>query len=180
VASNRGGESATIIGRWLRARRNRDRMVIATKVGRLNTLKGLSAATIQTGAEASLRRIAVERVDLCYAHADDPETPLEETLLAFDGTAVESVRAGAAGRYLDARGQRVLDALRQVGEAHGCAMAAVAVAWLLADATIPAAIAGTRTMEQLAVCFRPSICGSLKRNTRFCASTEPPQRTQRE
>ena len=94
---NSGGESETIIGKWLKARKNRNQMVIATKVGMLPGLTGLSASTIQTAAENSLRRLQTDRIDLYYAHEDDPATPLGETLLAFDSL----VRSGKV-RYIAA------------------------------------------------------------------------------
>jgi aryl-alcohol dehydrogenase-like predicted oxidoreductase len=84
VPGNAGGESETILGRWMAARRNRDRMVVATKVGKLAGLDDLSAKTIRTAAENSLRRLGTDHIDLYYAHADDPSTPLAETLGAFD------------------------------------------------------------------------------------------------
>ncbi|HEY0791902.1 MAG TPA: aldo/keto reductase [Chthoniobacterales bacterium] len=99
-----GGESETIIGRWLKARGNRDQMVIATKVGMLSKLSGLSAKTIRAGAEASLQRLQTDHIDLYYAHADDPDTPLEETLGAFDSLVREGkVRYIAASNYSAAR-----------------------------------------------------------------------------
>jgi aryl-alcohol dehydrogenase-like predicted oxidoreductase len=85
-----GSESETIIGRWMLARANRDWLVIATKVGMAPGLSGLGGATIRAAAEASLKRLQVEHIDLYYAHRDDPGTPLEETLGAFD----ELVRSG--------------------------------------------------------------------------------------
>jgi aryl-alcohol dehydrogenase-like predicted oxidoreductase len=78
---NSGGESETIIGDWMAARGNRDAIVVATKVG---SDGGLSAESIRRCAEASLRRLRTDRIDLYYSHFDDPETPLEETLGAFD------------------------------------------------------------------------------------------------
>ena len=90
VPGNSGGESETIIGRWLKARGNRDRMVIATKVGALPGMDNLAPSTIRLGAEASLRRLGIDHIDLYYAHVDDPDTPLAETLAAFDTL----VRAG--------------------------------------------------------------------------------------
>jgi aryl-alcohol dehydrogenase (NADP+) len=89
---NQGGESEAIIGRWLAARRNRDDVILATKVGRKPGLEGLAPATIRTAVADSLRRLQTDHVDLLYAHADDPQTPLEETLGAFG----ELVQAGAA------------------------------------------------------------------------------------
>ncbi|MEV4536613.1 aldo/keto reductase [Asanoa sp. NPDC049518] len=90
VAGNSGGESETIIGRWMKARGCRDRMVISTKVGALPGLDNLKAQTIRKAVEGSLRRLQVDHIDLYYAHVDDPHTPLEETLAAFDAL----VRAG--------------------------------------------------------------------------------------
>jgi aryl-alcohol dehydrogenase-like predicted oxidoreductase len=87
---NSGGESETIIGEWLAARGNRDDMVIATKVGSWPERPGLSRANITAAVEDSLRRLQTDRIDLYYAHRDDPETAQEETLDAFDGL----VRAG--------------------------------------------------------------------------------------
>ena len=88
---NSGGESETLIGRWLAARGNRDRFVVATKVGRHPERKSLRAETIRQAAEDSLRRLQTDRIDLYYAHGDDdPDIPLDETLGAFD----ELVHAG--------------------------------------------------------------------------------------
>ncbi|WP_033436475.1 aldo/keto reductase [Saccharothrix sp. NRRL B-16314] len=85
-----GGESETIIGKWLASRGNRDGIVVATKVGMLRGADDLKAATIERSAEDSLRRLGVDHIDLYYAHRDDPGTPQEETLAAFD----RLVRAG--------------------------------------------------------------------------------------
>ncbi|MCP2166194.1 aldo/keto reductase [Goodfellowiella coeruleoviolacea] len=90
VPGNSGGESETVLGNWMAARGNRDHIVIATKVGRWPQRPGLSAANIKAAAEDSLRRLRTDHIDLYYAHSDDPDTPLEETLAAFD----ELVRAG--------------------------------------------------------------------------------------
>ncbi|MFC4531204.1 aldo/keto reductase [Sphaerisporangium dianthi] len=90
VPGNSGGESETIIGRWLKARGCRDRMVIATKVGALPGLADLAPETIRRAAEDSLRRLGTDHIDLYFAHVDDPGTPLAETLAAFDAL----VRAG--------------------------------------------------------------------------------------
>jgi aryl-alcohol dehydrogenase-like predicted oxidoreductase len=82
VPGHAGGESETIIGEWMAARGNRDQMIVATKVGGYGD--GLAPETIHAHAEDSLRRLRTDRIDLYYAHFDDPETPLEETLAAFD------------------------------------------------------------------------------------------------
>ena len=87
---NSGGESETIIGRWMASRGNRDSIVVATKVGSLPTRPGLAAANIRAAVEDSLRRLRTDRIDLYWAHRDDPDTPQEETAAAFD----ELVRAG--------------------------------------------------------------------------------------
>lgn len=97
VPGNQGGESESLIGRWLTSRGRRQQTIIATKVGQATGLKGLSAATIHAGADASLRRLGVECIDLYFAHIDDAATPLEETLAAFDAL----VKAGKV-RYIAA------------------------------------------------------------------------------
>jgi aryl-alcohol dehydrogenase-like predicted oxidoreductase len=82
--------SETIIGEWFAARGRRDDVVLATKVGSLASRKGLSGANIAAAVDDSLRRLQTDRIDLYWAHQDDPDTPQEETLAAFDGL----VRAG--------------------------------------------------------------------------------------
>ncbi len=78
------GSSEEIIGRWIAARGNRAQLVIATKVGMLPELGGLSAETIRRAIDGSLQRLGIDTVDLYYAHADDLQTPLEETLSTFN------------------------------------------------------------------------------------------------
>ncbi|MFD8375657.1 aldo/keto reductase [Streptomyces sp. NPDC059688] len=90
VEGNSGGESETIIGKWVKARGNRDDVVIATKVSQHPEYQGLSAATIKAAADASLRRLGTDRIDLYYTHFDKPEVPVEEIIGALD----ELVRAG--------------------------------------------------------------------------------------
>jgi aryl-alcohol dehydrogenase-like predicted oxidoreductase len=80
---NSGGESETILGKWLEQRKLRDRMIIATKVGMHSQLKGLSARTILSAAENSLKRLRTDYIDLYYAHIDDENTALEVLLLFF-------------------------------------------------------------------------------------------------
>jgi aryl-alcohol dehydrogenase-like predicted oxidoreductase len=227
------GRSETIIGRWMADRGNRDRIVVATKVGGgRGPVRSLSAETIEREAHASLERLQTDRIDLYYAHFDDPDTPLEESVRAFDalvraGTVrhigasnyapdrltaalelqrelglaeftvlqphynlverdverallpvadawdlavlpyyalakgfltgkyragsepVESPRAEAAGAYLDGGGAAVLEALDEVAAAHETSVAAVALAWLLAQPRVAAPIASARTTEQL-------------------------------
>lgn len=81
VPGHVGGESETLLGEWIARRGGTGSVGIATKVG---FDAGLSARTIETAVDASLRRLGVDTIDLYYAHKDDPETPLEETLAAFD------------------------------------------------------------------------------------------------
>ena len=102
VSGNEGGESEAIIGRWLASRGGHDDIVIATKVGMAGGVhpKGLARDQVLRGAEGSLRRLGVPRIDLYYAHEDDPETPLAETLAAF-GELIDQgvVGAIAASNY---------------------------------------------------------------------------------
>ena len=85
VPGNRGGESETIIGKWMKLRGNRASVVIATKVGSEidREKKGLSKSYVLRAAEDSLRRLQTEYIDLYQTHRDDPETPVEETLEAY-------------------------------------------------------------------------------------------------
>ncbi len=227
------GASEKIVGRWMADRGNRDQLVVATKVGGgKGAVRSLSAETIATEADASLERLQTDRIDLYYAHFDDEETPLEETLRAFDalvragsvrnvaasnysperltaalecqrenglaeftvlqphynlverdfegtllpvadawdlavlpyyalakgfltgkyrpgGEAVDSRRAERAKAYLDDGGAVVLEALDEVAAAHDTTVAAVALAWLLAQPRVVAPIASARTTGQL-------------------------------
>ena len=233
VAGNLGGESEEIIGRWMEHRGNRDQIVLATKVGKAPGLAGLSATTIRRAAEASLKRLRTDRIDLYYAHLDDTRTPLEETLSAFDALIREgkvrylgasnydasrlaaalatsdaqglaryvaiqphynlvnrdeyegelaelclreqvsclpyyalangfltgkyrtanvtgvSPRESLATAYLDRGAMAVLAALDEVAATHKTTVAAVALAWLAAQATVAAPIASARTPQQL-------------------------------
>ncbi len=92
VPGHAGGESETIIGQWLRKSGKRNRIVLATKVGKPMGAdkKGLSAAYVREAVEASLRRLQTDCIDLYQSHDDDPNTPFEETLGVF----AELIRAG--------------------------------------------------------------------------------------
>ncbi len=85
VPGHTGGESETIIGEWLKAGGKRDRVLIATKVGKDmgDGRIGLSRAYIRQAVDASLRRLQTDRIDLYQSHDDDAGTPLEETMTAF-------------------------------------------------------------------------------------------------
>ena len=82
---NKGGESETIIGNWMKARRNRNQIVISTKVGDKisENKKRLSKKYILAAAEESLKRLQIGHIDLYQTHKDDPSTPIEETLQAY-------------------------------------------------------------------------------------------------
>lgn len=89
---NRGGESETIIGNWMQQRKNREKVIIATKVGAGMGpgKKGLSKKYIIQAAEDSLKRLQTDYIDLYQSHYDDLDTPIEETLEAYD----ELIRSG--------------------------------------------------------------------------------------
>ena len=107
---NSGGESETIIGRWMASRGNRDSIVVATKVGSWPKQPGLSRANITSAVEGSLRRLQTDRIDLYYAHRDDPDTPQEETLDAFDALVrAGKVRAVAASNFTAERLRSALE-----------------------------------------------------------------------
>ncbi|MET8848450.1 aldo/keto reductase [Amycolatopsis sp. NPDC004625] len=117
-----GGRSEEIFGGWLAARGRRADFVVATKVGGWPERPGLSAKNIQAAAEDSLRRLRTDHIDLYYAHIDDRDTPLEETLGAFDAL----VRAGKV-RYLGASNhtaERLAEAL-SISDQNGFARYAV-------------------------------------------------------
>jgi aryl-alcohol dehydrogenase-like predicted oxidoreductase len=90
IGGNQGGESETIIGKWLKVRGKRSDVVIATKVSQHPGFQGLSAANIRAAADASLRRLGTDCIDLYYTHFDKPEVPVEEIIGALD----ELVKAG--------------------------------------------------------------------------------------
>lgn len=81
-----GGESETVLGQWMRDRKNRSQMFVASKLGFAyqDVEKGLRAKQIQMECEKSLQRLQTDFIDLYYAHVDDRDTPLEETMDAFD------------------------------------------------------------------------------------------------
>ena len=105
-----GGESETIIGDWMAKRGNRQKMIIATKVSKLDTRPGLKATNIKAACDESLKRLKSDYIDLYYAHQDDLDTPIEESLGAFD----ELIKAGkvryiAASNFTPGRLQESLD-----------------------------------------------------------------------
>lgn len=118
---NAGGESETIIGKWLKKSGKRDSIVLATKVGMELTPEktGLKQAYIRQAVEDSLRRLQTDVIDLYQAHRDDDSTPLVETLKAFDSLIKEGkVRAIGASNYSAQRLQEALDISKQEGLAR--------------------------------------------------------------
>lgn len=235
---NPGGVSEEILGRWMKARGNRDKLVVATKVrGKMwdgPDGEGLGRAHVLRSVDESLRRLAIETIDLYQCHWPDEGTPIEETLQVLDeimkagkiraigasnysadqlGAALaasaarglprfaslqpllslvrrerfgpdladlclregigvipysplaggfltgkyrrgqplpESKRAERSSQYMNDAGHGVIDALDAIASARGVAIAAVALAWLLAQPVITAPILGANTPEQLA------------------------------
>jgi aryl-alcohol dehydrogenase-like predicted oxidoreductase len=102
------GRSEIMIGNWMRDRRNRPDMVVATKVGKSADNPGLSAKALTASVHASLERLRTGYIDLLYLHVDDESVPFEETLYAVD----ELIRAGKV-RYFgvsDHTGNRLIEA----------------------------------------------------------------------
>jgi aryl-alcohol dehydrogenase-like predicted oxidoreductase len=234
VPGNNGGESETIIGKWMKSRKNRDRVVVITKVGSDmgQGKKDLSAAYIAKAVEDSLKRLQVDAIDLYLSHWPDETVPYDETLGAyekllkagkvrnigcsnldagqlaaslkvasqkklpryevlqpeynlydrssFDGPLRDlcmkeeigvityfslakgflsgkyrseadlgkSQRGGGIGKYLDARGKRILAALDAVSARHNATQAEVALAWVIARPGVTAPISSATTIEQ--------------------------------
>ena len=109
---HQGGESETVLGDWMKARGNRDRIVLITKVGsEMPAGKGLRAAYIQQACEASLKRLQTDRIDLYFSHFPDKETPIAETLEAHQRLVDQGkVRAVGASNYDAAGLKEALDA----------------------------------------------------------------------
>lgn len=233
VPGNKGGESETIIGRWMKARANRDRVIVSTKFGGdMGKGPDLSAANLKRSVEASLQRLQTDHIDLYFSHYDDNTTPVEETLEAYTALVKEgkvrfagtsnmtaqriqrsldasagknlaryevlqplynlydrekfeseyqrlcldsglsaipyyalasgfltgkyrsendlnkSQRGGGVKKYLTERGFRILTALDEVSGAHAATPAQVALAWLIAQPSVGAAIASATSTEQ--------------------------------
>jgi len=234
VPGHKGGESETIIGKWLKQKGNREKIIIATKVGSdMGNGTDLSAKHIIASVENSLQRLQTDYIDLYQSHYDDLNTPLEETLSAYNdligqgklryigasnltrerieqslGISKEkgfasyvtlqplynlydrevfetqyqdfcrqhnigvipyyslasgfltgkyrsekdlsqSTRGGGVKKYLTERGTRILTALDRISAAHKASPAQVALAWLIAQPTISAAIASATSLTQL-------------------------------
>jgi aryl-alcohol dehydrogenase-like predicted oxidoreductase len=121
VPGHTGGESETIIGKWLRASGKRDRIVLATKVGKPMgpDRKGLKPAYIRAALEASLQRLQTDHIDLYQSHDDDQDTPLEDSLGAFtDLIRAGKVRAIGASNYTAERLSLALETSQRLGLAR--------------------------------------------------------------
>jgi len=235
VPGNKGGESETIIGNWMKSRKNRDKVIVITKVGSDmgQGKKDLSAAWIEKESEASLKRLQTDVIDLYLSHWPDPTVPYDETLGAyqklieqgkiryagasnldagqleaalkvasqrslpryevlqpeynlydrssFDGPLRDlctreelgvityfslakgflsgkyrskadlgkSPRGGAAEKYLDQRGLRILKALDAVSARHSAKPAEIALAWIIARPGVTAPISSATTLPQI-------------------------------
>lgn len=116
VPGNRGGESETIIGHWLKKSGKRDRVLIASKVAKWVEHPGLSPTNIRTAVEGSLQRLQTDRIDLYFAHEDDVSVPMHETLGEFARLIEEGkVRAIGASNFSAARTAEAL----ALSEQHG-------------------------------------------------------------
>jgi aryl-alcohol dehydrogenase-like predicted oxidoreductase len=118
VNRSASGESEELLGRWMRSRKNRSGLFLASKVGfdYPGVERGLTARLIETECEKSLRRLGVETIDLYYAHVDDRLTPMEETLQAFDRLVRSGkVRFIGASNFLAWR----LEEARSLSQANG-------------------------------------------------------------
>jgi len=118
VPGHSGGESETIIGKWLRQTGKRNRVVLATKVGKPmgEGKKGLSSAYIRLAVDASLKRLKTDHIDLYQSHDDDPETPLSDTAEAFAALIkAGKVRAIGASNFTAPRLAEALDVAEKQG-----------------------------------------------------------------
>jgi aryl-alcohol dehydrogenase-like predicted oxidoreductase len=97
---NSGGESETIIGKWMKARGNRQQIILATKVAKLTTRRGLSPANIKAALADSLNRLQTDYVDIYYSHEDDLAVPTIETLATYTNLIQEGkIRYIAASQH---------------------------------------------------------------------------------
>lgn len=114
-----GGESETVLGKWLAKRGRRDDIVLMTKVGMWEPRKGLSAANIEAAVNDSLKRLGTDYIDIYFAHIDDEQVPLEETMTAFDKLVkAGKVRALGASNYSAERLREALNVSKEQGLAR--------------------------------------------------------------
>lgn len=116
VPGNEGGESETMIGRWLARSGKRDQVVVATKVAKWSRHRGLAPANIEAAADESLQRLGIDTIDLYFAHEDDASVPLADTLGAF-ARLIErgKVRAIGASNYTAERFAEALATSERLG-----------------------------------------------------------------
>ncbi|MGB3770688.1 MAG: aldo/keto reductase [Rhodococcus sp. (in: high G+C Gram-positive bacteria)] len=113
---NSGGESETVIGSWFVSSGRRDDVVLATKVSQHPDFRGLAASNVAAAADASLQRLETDHIDLYYAHFDDQDTPLEETVAAFDALVrAGKVRYVGISNYSVERAEQWIDIARREG-----------------------------------------------------------------
>jgi aryl-alcohol dehydrogenase-like predicted oxidoreductase len=118
VPGNRGGESEEILGAWIAARKQRDRVIIATKVAKWPAQRGLSASNIAAAVDGSLRRLQTDYIDLYYAHEDDAAIDQAEYVAAFDALVrAGKVRTLGASNFTPARLASALELARAGGMA---------------------------------------------------------------
>ena len=118
IPGNQGGESETIIGKWLKSSGNRDKVIIGTKVGMemTPTRKGLSKAHITASVEEQLKRLQTDVIDLYQSHKDDPDVPMEEPLEVYQSLIkAGKVRAIGASNYSAARLREAIDVSARMG-----------------------------------------------------------------
>ncbi|MEP6722979.1 MAG: aldo/keto reductase [Variovorax sp.] len=118
VPGHSGGESETIIGKWLRQSGKRNRVVLATKVGKPmgEGKTGLAPAYIRAAVDASLQRLKTDHIDLYQSHDDDPNTPMEDSLGAFaELIKAGKVRAIGASNFTAPRLAEALDVSERLG-----------------------------------------------------------------
>lgn len=119
VPGNSGGESETILGNWKAARGIGSEMMVATKVAHHPDFRGLAPENVAAAADASLKRLQSDHIDLYFAHSDDPETPLDETVAAFDALVRSGkVRYVGLSNYSPARVAEWLAIADEVGYAR--------------------------------------------------------------
>ncbi len=121
IPGNHGGESETILGEWFKRSGARDKVVLATKVGKDmgDGKQGLKKPYILKAAEASLKRLQTDHIDLYQSHDDDSSTPLDETLEAFQQLIQDGkVRAIGASNYTGARLTEALETATRLGLPH--------------------------------------------------------------
>jgi len=117
VPGNKGGESETMIGRWIKQRGNRSNIILSSKVGmEMDGKKGLSAAYIFQAVEESLKRLQTDYLDIYFSHKDDLETPIEETLKAYSVLVEQGkVRAIGASNFTAERLEKSLCISKECG-----------------------------------------------------------------